>query len=83
MKNKSAVSKEVIFRMKPKIIQKANYADLLKNRQIGPNGQSKKWLELAQSNEMISILEKKGSFRYIKELKHKLASKGFYKEFLE
>lgn len=71
------------FRMRPELLRQANFERLLKNKQIGPNGHSKEWLALAQSDELMEVLDKKGSAEYFKDLKEKLASKGFYKEFLE
>ena len=70
-------------KMNCKRIEKANFAKLLKNNQIGPNGRSAEWLRLAQSDELISTLDQKGSSEYFKKLKSKLASKGFYKELLK
>lgn len=83
MVKKGAASATDGVRMRSGLVRQANFAKLLKQKQIGPNGRSKEWLELAQSEEMMAVLETKGSEEYIKELKSRLASKGFYKEFLE
>jgi hypothetical protein len=70
-------------KMNIKKMQNVNFAKLLSQKQIGPNGRSAEWLKLAQSEEMVSTLEQKGSSEYFKKLKEKLAEKGFYREFVK
>lgn len=83
MGKKDVASAGKVFTMRPELMRQANFKTLLKQTQIGPNGHSKEWLALAQSDELIEVLEKKGSGEYFKELKEKLAAKGFYREFLD
>lgn len=63
--------------------QDVNFIKLLNQKQIGPDGGSKEWLKLAQSQELMNILEKSGSSEYIKELKKRFAKKGFYKALMK
>ncbi len=83
MVKKKKASENSGFKMRAKLIHNADFANLLKENQIGPNGRSKEWLDVAQSSELLETLEKKGSSEYFKQLKAKFASKGFYREFIE
>ena len=68
--------------LKKQRIKKINFAEVFSGNQIGPNGKSKEWIELANSSELVQTFEKKGLSEYMKELKKKFEEKGFYKEWI-
>jgi len=74
------------LREKVRVIKNADFEKLLTQKQminLAGNNKWEDWLDLAQSDELINILEKKGFADYMKKYKQKLASKGFYKELFD
>jgi len=60
-----------------------DFMKLFSSKQMGFNGHSAEYLKETTSPDLIELYTREGSTKYFKEIRKRLANKGFYKELMK